>query len=333
MAQQDYGRETLTMHFGDRLSEAIRRKDAPVCVGFDPLIQRLPVKLCTEFNTDEIREHDFWTSADREALANAILAYGRGVVDAVAAYVPAIKINIAFFEPYYAEGVRAYLQMVRYARDAGLVVIGDIKRADIGHSSTQYAEAHLGGVEPADEEGFALPDAVTVNPYFGYDAMRPFVDVARERGRGLFVLVQTSNESADEVQGVTLSDDSTLCHHVADLVQTWAQDKGLIGECGYSCIGAVVSPRDADVSRELRSMMPNCIFLVPGFGAQGRTAEEVSTCFNEDGTGAIVSASRSVIYAYENVRYQGTCPDGWQSCVAKAAEDLVASVRSVLTVT
>lgn len=322
----------MNKHFGDRLTEAVAQKDAPVCVGFDPLIQRLPIELCKEFNTDDTREHERWSRADRAVLADAILAYGRGVVDAVAPYVPAIKINIAFFEPYYAEGLRAYFQMVRYAKDAGMIVIGDIKRADIGHSTTQYAEAHLGAVEPADEDGFGLPDAVTLNPYFGYDGIRPFIELARERGRGLFILTQTSNESAVEVQGVKLADESTLCHRVAELVQTWGQDKGLIGERGYSCIGAVVSPRDVELSRELRSMMPNCIFLVPGFGAQGRTAEEVSTCFNADGTGAIVSASRSVIYAYENVRYQGTCKDGWQSCIAKAAEDLVTSIRSVLTV-
>lgn len=320
-------------NFADCLLEAIREKNAPACVGLDPLLGRLPRDLLEEFgrpdqSSDSGHDHEYIGRA-----AQAILAYGREIIRIIAPHVPAIKINIAFFEPYYEEGMRAYFQMVRHARDAGLVVIGDIKRADIGHSTTQYAAAHLGGVEPADEDGFALPDAVTVNPYFGYDAIRPFVEVARERGRGLFVLVQTSNESAAEVQGVMLSDQTTLCHHVADLVQTWAQDKGLIGESGYSCIGAVVSPRDVDLSRELRSQMPNCIFLVPGFGAQGRTAEEVSTCFNADGTGAIVSASRSVIYAYENVRYQGTCPDGWQSCVAKAAEDLVNSVRSVLAVT
>lgn len=315
------------------MTEATLKKGAAVCVGFDPLIQRIPRAICDEFHTDEIRDRDTWGRAEREALANAILAYGRGVIDAVAPVVPVIKINIAFFEPYYAEGIRAYYQMVKYAQDAGLLVIGDIKRADIGHSTVQYAEAHVGGADPDPSEGLALPDAVTVNPYFGYDAIQPFVDAARDRGRGLFVLVQTSNESAAEVQGAMLANQTTLMHHVAELVQGWASDRSLIGESGYSCIGAVVSPRDVDVSRDLREMMPNCIFLVPGFGAQGRTAEEVSTCFKDDGTGAIVSASRSVIYAYENVRYQGSCSgSAWTNCVSKAAVDLVTSVRTVLTV-
>ncbi len=323
----------MTTHFGDRLTEATLKKEAAVCVGFDPLIQRIPREVSEAFNIEAIRDGDCWNRSNRESLANAILAYGRGVIDAVAPIVPVIKINIAFFEPYCAEGIRAYYQMIRYAQDAGLLVIGDIKRADIGHSTIQYAEAHIGGVEPDPAEGFAMPDAVTVNPYFGYDAIRPFVEAARDRGRGLFVLVQTSNESASEVQGVMLSNQTTLSHHVAGLVQGWASASGLVGESGYSCMGAVVSPRDVEVSRDLREMMPNCIFLVPGFGAQGRTADEVSTCFKDDGTGALVSASRSVIYAYENVRYQGSCgSDGWQSCVAKAAEDLVTSVRTVLTV-
>ncbi len=323
----------MTNHFGDRLTQAVMKKEAAVCVGFDPLIQRIPREIREEYRIDEVRNHWGLSSGGREALANAILAYGRGVVDAVAPWVPVIKINIAFFEPYYAEGIRAYFQMVRYAHDAGLLVIGDIKRADIGHSTVQYAEAHIGGPDSTSEEGFAIPDAVTVNPYFGYDGIRPFVEAARDRGRGLFVLVQTSNESAVDVQGALLSDGTTLSHHVAELVQGWAEQSGLVGESGYSCIGAVVSPRDVDVSRDLRGMMPHCIFLVPGFGAQGRTADEVSTCFKDDGTGALVSASRSVIYAYENVRYCGSCDNGdWQTCVAKAAEDLVTSVRTVLTV-
>src|SRR3989304_3064668 len=142
------------------------------------------------------------------------------------------------------------------------MVIGDVKRADIGHSSTQYALSHLGG-------GGALPDAVTVNPYFGYDAIKPFVDIAQTTGGGLFVLVQTSNESASQVQGLSLADGSTVCHSVARLVQSWASAQGLVGKSGYSCIGAVVSPRDLESTVRLRALLPNCIFPVPGFRAAG----------------------------------------------------------------
>jgi len=298
----------LTIHFADRLVAAIHHKNAPVCVGLDPLIERLPGAI------REAHGHEPWT---------AILVYGREVIRAVAAHVPAIKINIAFFEPYHGEGIRVYHELVAQAKAAGLVVIGDVKRADIGHSSTQYAVAHLG------DGGVALPDAVTVNPYFGYDAIKPFVDVARTTGGGLFVLVQTSNESASQVQGLTLADGSTVCQSVARLVQSWAGAEGLVGKSGYSCIGAVVSPRDLESTVRIRALMPDCIFLVPGFGAQGRTAGEVAKCFKPDGTGAIVTASRSVIYAYEDAQYRSTGV-AWQECVAAACKEFVATVRQVL---
>ena len=269
----------------------------------------------------------------------ALLLYGREVIRAVAAHVPAIKINIAFFEPYHAEGIRVYYELVAEAKAAGLLVIGDVKRADIGHSSTQYAVAHLGDGDarsplpprhaPSARTKVAFPDAVTVNPYFGYDAIKPFVDLAQTTGGGLFVLVQTSNESASQVQGLTLADGSTVCHAVARLVQSWAGAEGLIGKSGYSCIGAVVSPRDLDSTVRIRAFMPDCIFLVPGFGVQGRTADEVAKCFNSDGTGAIVTASRSVIYAYEDAKYRSAGVD-WQECVAAACKEFVATVREVL---
>ncbi len=298
----------MATHFADRLVAAIRKKNAPVCVGLDPLVERLP---------DAVRE------AHGDEPWAALLQYGREVIRAVAAHVPAIKINIAFFEPYHAEGIRVYYQLVGEAKAAGLIVIGDVKRADIGHSSTQYAVAHLGnGV-------VALPDAVTVNPYFGYDAIKPFVDTAQTTGGGLFVLVQTSNESASQVQGLTLADGWTVCQSVARLVQSWAGAEGLVGESGYSCVGAVVSPRDLESTIRIRTLMPNCLFLVPGFGAQGRTADEAAKCFKPDGTGAIVTASRSVIYAYEDAKYRSTGID-WQKCVAAACKEFVAAVRTVL---
>lgn len=301
------GEIELARHFADRLIAAIRQKNAPVCVGLDPLIERLPGPV------RQAHPNEPWT---------ALLHYGREVIRAVAEHVPAIKINIAFFEPYYAEGIRVYHELVVHAKAAGLIVIGDIKRADIGHSSTQYAVAHLG----ADA---ALPDAVTVNPYFGFDAVKPFEDIARIAGGGLFVLVQTSNDSAAQVQGMTLADGSMVCQSVARLVQSWAGAEGLIGKSGYSCIGAVVSPRDLESTERIRALMPNCIFLVPGFGAQGRTADEVAKCFKPDGTGAIVTASRSVIYAYEDAKYR-TSDLSWQDRVAAACKEFVATVRQVL---
>jgi orotidine-5'-phosphate decarboxylase len=145
----------------------------------------------------------------------------------------------------------------------------------------------------------------------------------------VFVLVQTSNESAAQVQGLTLADGSTVCHSVARMVQEWASAEGHVGSSGYSCIGAVVSPRDLESTIRVRALMPNCIFLVPGFGAQGRTADEVAKCFNSDGTGAIVAASRSVIYAYDEAKYRDRSAD-WQRCVGDACKEFVAAIRMVM---
>ncbi|UCC28907.1 MAG: orotidine-5'-phosphate decarboxylase [Phycisphaerales bacterium] len=317
----------MNVHFGDRLVNAIREKNAPACVGFDPLVERFPTSLLSDVGIGMTPDNQLETGTSPGAIVEALLAYGREVIHLVAPYVPAVKINIAFFERYGADGVRAYFDLVKRAREAGLVVIGDVKRADIGHSTTQYAHAHLGDPEHA---GVAAPDAVTVNPYFGFDAIRPFIDVARDTGRGLFVLVQTSNASAAEVQNLTLSDGSPLCHQVAKLVQTWAGGEGLVGSRDYSCIGAVVSPRDLESTERIRALMPNCIFLVPGFGAQGRTADEVAKCFKADGTGAIVNASRSVIYAYREEQYRKSFGDDWRGCIEQACKDFVGAIRTVV---
>ncbi|MBI1826944.1 MAG: orotidine-5'-phosphate decarboxylase [Planctomycetes bacterium] len=299
-------------NFADRLSQAIEIKRAPVCVGLDPLIEKLPPELRASVNAG--------------GAAEAILQFGRGAIEAIAVHVPAIKINIAFFEPYGPDGLRVYHDLVAEAHKHGLVVIGDIKRADIGHTSAQYAAAHLQAGAGLDDA--RIPDSVTVNPYFGSDGVQPFIDAAKKNGRGVFVLVQTSNESAAQVQGLKLPDGMTVCQHVAQLVQSWAGAEGLVGRCGYSAVGAVVSPRDLESTVRIRGLMPNCVFLVPGFGAQGRTAEEVAKCFKPDGSGAIVTASRSVIFAYGEPAYRNRASD-WRTCIGEAASEFVNQVRSV----
>jgi len=315
-------------HFADRLVRAVEEKGVPACVGLDPLLERLPPTVLKSVGIDSDFDARIRTSENVAKAADAILTYGREVISVIAPHVPIIKINIAFFERYYAPGIRAYHELVRQASQAGMIVIGDVKRADIGHSTTQYAFAQLGiAADPMMNE-IVTPDAVTVNPYFGYDAIRPFVDLARESGGGLFVLVQTSNESAAEVQGLTLSDGEKLCERVAQIVEGWAADESLIGTSGYSCIGAVVSPRDLESTERIRTMMPHCIFLVPGFGAQGRTKDEVARCFKPDGTGAVVTASRSVIYAYQQDEARAKYGEDWVRAVEQACVDLVRDVRS-----
>ena len=317
----------MSTHFADRLANAIREKNSPACVGFDPLVERFPGDLLSDAGVRLTGQGDLAGDTSQGAITEALLNYGREVIRIVAPHVPVIKINIAFFERYGPDGVRVYFDLIRCAQNAGLIVIGDVKRADIGHSSTQYAHAHLGDLT---HSGLTAPDAITINAYFGFDTIRPFIDVARDTGRGLFVLVQTSNASAAEVQNVALSDGSTLCQHIARLVQTWASGEGLVGASNYSCVGAVVSPRDIESTIRIRELMPNCLFLVPGFGAQGRTAKEVAKCFNADGTGAVVNASRSVIYAYQDERYRDACGDNWRAAVEQSCRDLVTAIRAVV---
>lgn len=308
-------------NFADRLTAAIREKGSATCVGIDPRYDRLPADITTQDGFDD--------PTDVESMIDAISEFCRCVIRIVAPLVPVIKINSAFFERYYWDGLEAYFHLVQEARSKGLIVIGDVKRADVGHSAEQYALGHLARPTFTDSFEEMIPDAITVNPYFGIDGVKPMIETARRDGKGLFVLVQTSNESAAEIQGLQLADGGTLVEHVARTVNTWAGDAGLVGQSGYSCIGAVASPRDAEGMARLRALMPNCIFLVPGFGAQGRKAEDIAPCFKPDGTGALVTASRSVLYAYENMKYIEMYTSEWEKCIEHACKDFVSAVRSV----
>lgn len=322
----------MNQHFADRVVQAVHAKGVAACVGLDPLLGRLPKEILRQQGLPIDADYSTQGSWDANAAAEALFVYGAKLIEIVAPQIPVLKINIAFFERLGAAGISAYSRLIDHAHQAGMIVIGDIKRADIGHSTTQYAMAHLGGTTPSNpSNGRAsfYADAVTVNPYFGFDGIKPFVDIAQASGQGMFVLVQTSNKSAGDVQGITLSDGDTLCERIAKLVAEWSEYDGLVGESGYSCIGAVVSPRDLEATVRLRDLMPRSIFLVPGFGAQGRTAEEVARCFKQDGTGALITSSRGVIYAYEQDVYRDRHGDNWQRCIADACSDLVESIRTV----
>jgi len=292
-------------HFADNLLEAIEQKGAPVCVGLDPVFERLPA---------ELRRGD-----DRQARAAAIREFCLAVLEAVAPIVPAVKPQSACFEVYRQEGVAAYFDVVRSARRLGLLVVGDVKRGDIGSTAEAYAAGHLAGPE--------APDAVTVSGYLGADGIRPFVDVCRREGKGLFVLVRTSNPSAGQVQDFAGPEGGRLYEHMARLVAEAGAGEGLLGRRGYSCVGAVVGatwPREA---RRLREIMPRQLFLVPGYGAQGATAADCAAAFKPDGTGALVNASRSVIYAFQQDRRSGT---DWTDAVRQAAEDFARDLSQAL---
>ena len=292
--------------FPDRLLAAIEAKGSPVCVGIDPAYERLPASLRRE-------------GADEDERLGAVAAFCREVLDAVAPIVPAVKPQIAYFEVFRGKGLALYFDVVRRARALGLMVIGDVKRGDIGSTARAYAAGHLAGPD--------APDAVTVNGYFGADGLQPFVEAARQAGRGLFVLVRTSNPSAAAVQDFAGAEGRRFYEHVAAQVAAIGRGEGLVGDSGYSCVGAVVGATYPREARRLREIMPEQIFLVPGYGAQGATAEDCAAAFREDGTGAIVNASRSVIYAYDKPGCAGG--DGRQAVVS-AARAMAAEIRGAV---
>jgi len=315
-------------NFADNLLAAISKKRVPACVGIDPVYARLPA---------EINENpELNDESNSEVALDAILEYCRRTIHIVAPYVPAVKINSAYFERYYSEGVFAYYELVEEAANLGLVVIGDVKRGDIGSTAEMYARACLGDPDFSDLDDLVAPDAVTVNGYLGLDGVQPFIDIASKEGKGVFVLVRTTNPAAAAIQDVTLADGGTVYEAVGHQVEQWATGDGLLGKKGYSSVGAVVAAKGREATMKLRAMMPHCLFLVPGWGAQGAQPEDVAACFKSDGTGAVVSASRSIIYAYDQdvagMKYIEMYPTEWEKCVEQACKDFVADLAKIVTV-
>jgi len=303
------------LHFADRLLSAIESKSAPVVVGIDPLLERLPSEIQPKSST-------------ASAAALAMETFGRGVIDAVAPHVPAVKVNSAFFEAAYEHGVGAYFRLIEYAHERGLLVIGDIKRGDIGSTAKLYARGHLATPAFDDVRVERMPDAVTLAGYLGQSAVQPFVDIARETGRGVYVLVRPSDPGADRVHEFG-SPDAPFYGHMAALIDEWGSSPEWIGECELSCVGAVVAPKDERSTRALRGRMPRTPWLVPGYGAQGATGAACAACFLPGGTGALVNASRSVIYAYEDTSESQRGGERWQTYVGAAARRFADELRTV----
>ena len=304
-------------HFADRVNAAIHKKGSAICVGLDPRLEQIP-----DFIKDKMQGK--YKNA-LTAAAESILEFNRGILDAVADLVPVVKPQIAFYEQYGYEGVRAFEETLWYARDKGLLTIADIKRGDIGSTAEAYAKAFLGKVHLFGKEVFSFDaDAVTVAPYMGFDGIKPFMTEARKYGKGIFILVKTSNPSSGDVQDLQMQDKNTVYEIMAQYLESWGADE--IGESGYSFVGAVVGATFPDQARKLRQLMPHNIFLVPGYGAQGGTAKDVQACFNEDGLGALVNSSRGIIYAWEESD-QYTEKD-----YAQAAREAVVNMKKELAV-
>ncbi len=277
----------------NQLIEKIKKTDAPIVVGLDPMLSYVPEhlqkKVFAEFGETP------------EGAAEAIWQFNKAIVDAVYDLIPAVKPQIAMYEQFGVEGMRAFQKTVDYCQKKGLVVIGDVKRGDIGSTSAAYAAGHLGTVAigskryPAFHEDFA-----TVNPYLGTDGIQPFLDVCREEKKGIFILVKTSNPSSGEFQD-RLIDGKPLYERVGEKVAEWAAS--CMGDA-YSYVGAVVGATYPKQGKELRKIMPKCMILVPGYGAQGGQGKDLVHFFNEDGLGAIINSSRGIIAAYRQERYQ-----------------------------
>jgi orotidine-5'-phosphate decarboxylase len=294
-----------TTQFSDRLAEAVERKRSQLVVGLDPRPDLLPVELKGEAHLG------------RSAAADACGRFCRGLVDAVAPSVVAVKPQLAFFEALGADGLRALEDVCAYARSAGLQVIADAKRGDIGSTARAYAAAYL---EPHNGNA-PLADAMTVNPYLGRDSLDPFLASCRREGAGIFCVVKTSNAGGAEIQDLVLSDGRHLWQQVAELVAEWGSD--LVGEHGFSAVGAVIGATHPRAVGEARKLLPRSILLLPGVGTQGATPADLARAFTSGPASALVNVARDVIYAY---RATGT---DWRSAAAAEASQYAREVWSV----
>lgn len=292
--------------FGSRLAAAVTLKSSPVMVGLDPRWEQLPA----EFT------HGGDGLIDR---ADAYLNFCVGVIDAVAELAPIVKPQAAFFEQLGPRGMLSLQGVIQHARLRGVLVVLDAKRGDIGSTAAAYADGILGSDSPW------AADAVTVNPYLGSDSLQPFVDVARKRSAGLFVLVKTSNPGSGELQDLSL-DGETVSGRVAGIVERANQDEAA-GRFGS--VGAVVGATYPEQQAELRAKMPSAWVLVPGYGSQGGTAADVAGAFHNDGLGAVVNSSRGIIFAHARQEYAGLAESsGWQAAVEAATRAMLDDLRT-----
>ncbi|MBN7771968.1 orotidine-5'-phosphate decarboxylase [Clostridium aminobutyricum] len=272
----------------DALLKKIEEMNNPTVVGLDPTLDMIPSGLKAEMMEQY--------GKTPRAVAEMFLTFNKCIMDSVYDIVPSVKPQIAMYEKYGLEGIRAYLETIEYAKEKGLIVIGDIKRGDISSTAAAYA-AHIEGTQ-IEEEYFDLwkEDWVTLNPYLGIDGIQSFIDACNKKDRGIFVLVKTSNPSSSQLQDILVGD-KTIYETVAELVEEWGSQS--MGTMGYSRVGAVVGATHKEQGEQLRKRMPHTFFLVPGYGAQGATGADLRGFFDKEGKGCIVNSSRGIIAAYK----------------------------------
>lgn len=303
----------------DKLIEKIQKTKAPIVVGLDPMLSYVP---------EHVQKKAFAEYGETlRGAAEAIWQFNKEIVDQTFDLIPAVKPQIAMYEQFGVEGMEAYKKTVDYCKSKGLVVIGDVKRGDIGSTSAAYAAGHLGKVQVGSQTytGFD-EDFATVNPYLGSDGVKPFIDVCKEEKKGLFILVKTSNPSSGEFQDQRVNG-RPLYELVGEKVAQWGSE-----HCGktYSYIGAVVGATYPEQGKLLRKVMPKAFILVPGYGAQGGKGKDLVHFFNEDGLGAIVNSSRGIIAAYKQEAYAKYGPEHYAEASRAAVEDMAADIQGAL---
>lgn len=303
----------------DKLVQKIQKLGAPIVVGLDPMLDYIP---------EHIQKNAYAEFGETpEGAAEAIWQFNKEIVDKTYDLIPAVKPQIAMYEQFGIEGMKAYKKTIDYCKAKDLIVIGDIKRGDIGSTSAAYAVGHLGRVQIGSKSytGFD-EDFATVNPYLGSDGVNPFIDVCKEEKKGLFILVKTSNPSSGEFQDQMVGD-KPLYELVAEKVAEWGQ--GHMGS-SYSYIGAVVGATYPKMGKVLRKVMPKSFILVPGYGAQGGKGVDLVHYFNEDGLGAIVNSSRGIIAAYKQEQYAKFGEEAFGDAARQAVIDMVADIDQAL---
>ena len=304
----------------NKLVEKIKKTGAPIVVGLDPMLSYIPQHILDKAYAEY--------GETLEGAAEAVWQFNKEIVDKTYDLIPAVKPQIAMYEQFGIPGLQAYKKTVDYCKSKDLVVIGDIKRGDIGSTSAAYAVGHLGKVAVGSKTYSVFgEDFATVNPYLGTDGIKPFVDVCKEEKKGIFVLVKTSNPSSGEFQD-RLIDGKPLYELVGAMVNEWGKDT--IGESGYSSVGAVVGATYPEMGKVLRKIMPKSFILVPGYGAQGGKAADLVHYFNEDGLGAIVNSSRGIIAAYKQEKYASFGEANYADASRQAVVDMIEDINSVL---
>lgn len=302
-----------------KLTDKIKKTHAPICVGLDPMLSYIPM---------HVRNAAYAEYGETlEGAAEAVWQYNKAIVDAVYDLIPAVKPQIAMYEQFGIPGLTAFKRTVDYCHEKDLLVIGDVKRGDIGSTSAAYAAGHLGRVTVGTKEYAAFDeDFATVNPYLGTDGVKPFIDVCRQEKKGIFVLVKTSNPSSGEFQD-RVTDGRPLYEWVGEKVAEWGESH--MGDT-YSYVGAVVGATYPKMGKVLRKMMPKSFILVPGYGAQGGTGADLVHFFNEDGLGAIVNSSRGIIAAYKQEKYGQFGEENFADAARAAVEDMIADIDGAL---